>query len=93
MRWHEKINRWLASSVSELNAVLALVIAAAVALVAGTAIGDALNNWLLGFVFGIAVGAVAAVLVCGALADSDRYSQLVGARRLSTNPRRSYGLI
>ena len=68
MRWHEKINRWLASSVSELNAFLALVIAAAVTLVVGSSVGNAINNLLLGFIFGIAAGALVAVLVCGSLA-------------------------
>ena len=64
MRWHEKINRWLASSVSELNAFLACMIVVAVTLT----VGNAINNSLLGFVFGIVAGAFVAVLVCGILA-------------------------
>ena len=68
MRWHEKINRWLATFISELNAALALALITVAGLV-GSAIGSAaINNGFLGLIFGIAAGGMVTVQVCGIIA-------------------------
>ena len=62
MNFFESINRFIASSIGVLNAVLAIV------LVVICGFGGILVGGFLGFVAGLVLGAALALIVCGTLA-------------------------
>ena len=69
MTYHQKINRWLADSVSAVNAIIAILVVVFFTL-AGGRLADNVPGigFVLGCIFGGAAGAVVAVAVCGVLA-------------------------
>ena len=62
MQPHEKINRWLASSISKINAVVATTLPPVLGL-----FGGGLTDSPLGLLAGILIGALIVMLVCGSL--------------------------
>ena len=69
MKFHERVNRFLAEWVSAINALFAFGLPAAIALVVGSVAGNSLFGGfsLIGFLGGFVAGGMAGVLVAGPL--------------------------